>query len=220
VLLTGFSYRSFWLRSDEPQEVDGAEVIHDLNVQVGAITPMARSWQLFTLASAGLATDFNDVDGSHFRYQLLGLAIYEINAEWTLGFGALSTNIFGDPLVLPSVQLTYRDSDWDISLSPPQLGRVRYTLTEGLDVAWTTQVIGNRFSLGAQSPLEVDSVVYSLGDTGIALGFQLAGPLWFEAYGGATLFRLFELRDDANETIVNLDQMPGSIFRFSIGLRG
>lgn len=217
VLFPGMSYRLYAPRIRDPFVPDGPDQLHDLNLRFGVLKNFGDTWSLAISLGAGLATDFQDLEADHLRYQGLAAVRYDTGGSWLFGLGAVFTYWFGEPLALPAVQVIYRGDRWNADVSLPRLANLRYRIVEGVEIGVLGQVDGNRFSLGEDLPVE--SVSLSIADVGAVAGVQLAGPVWLTAYAGATVLRRYDYLDEDNAELVNLDQARGPIFRLGIVLQ-
>ncbi|MEL6543582.1 MAG: DUF6268 family outer membrane beta-barrel protein [Myxococcota bacterium] len=216
LLLPGASYRLYRPRVDGRIDQDGVTTLHDLDLRFGVLKRFG-DWSALFNAGFGLATDFRDLEADHLRYQGLGVVRYEGSDSWILGLGGAFTYWFGEPQLLPVAQVIYRGDRWNADLTLPRVANVRYLVLDGFEVGGLAQVDGNRFSIGQD--LAFESVSLSIADAGLVAGVKLTGPIWLTVYGGATLLRRYDLLDEDNVELLNLDQSPGPIFRLGLVLR-
>ncbi|MEM6533709.1 MAG: DUF6268 family outer membrane beta-barrel protein [Myxococcota bacterium] len=217
VLLPGASYRLYRPQFDDQITTENPRELHDINLQFGLLKRFGDTWSLLLSGGAGIATDFENVEGDHFRYQGIGLFRYGNGESWTFGLGVAFSYWFGEPQLFPSFQLLYHGDRWNADLTLPRIASVRYTVSDRFDVGFLGQLDGNRFSLGDDLPFESASL--SIADAGMVVGVRIKGPIWFTAYGGVTLLRRLEFLDDQNNELLNLDQDPGPIFRLGVVIR-
>ncbi|MEO0592256.1 MAG: DUF6268 family outer membrane beta-barrel protein [Myxococcota bacterium] len=217
VLLPGAAYRLYRPQLDGQIPLEGPESLHDLSLRLGVLKRFDETWSLLVNASVGVATDFQDLETDHLRYQGLTVVRYKRSDAWTFGVGGAVNYQFGEPRVLPAAQVIYKGDRWNAEVTVPRVASIRYTVLQGFDIGFLGQVDGNRFSIGEDLPLE--SVSLSIADVGLIAGVKLVGPVWLTAYSGATLFRRYDILDDDNNDLLNLDQEPGPIFRVGVVLR-
>ncbi|MEO1480954.1 MAG: DUF6268 family outer membrane beta-barrel protein [Myxococcota bacterium] len=217
VLIPGFSYRLYRPQVDDRIVFQGPDNLHDVNLQLGVLKHFNDTWSFLLIGSAGLATDFEDLEADHLRFQGIAALRYDNGASWTFGVGAAFTYWFGEPLALPVLQAVYTGERWNADVNLPQLASIRYTVVDDFDIGFLGQLDGNRFSIGEDLPVE--SVRLTIADAGLQAGVRVSGPVWFTVYGGVTLLRQYEYQTDDNATLLNLDQVPGPIFRLGLLLR-
>ncbi|MEO1171170.1 MAG: DUF6268 family outer membrane beta-barrel protein [Myxococcota bacterium] len=217
ILLPGAAYRLYRPRPGDPEQAVTPEALHDLALRLGILKRLDNKWSLLLSASIGVATDFNEFEADHLRYQGIALATYQLSDAWALGFGGAFSYWFGDPRLLPTAQLRYRGGDWAVDAILPRFASARYSILDDFEVGALAQIDGNQFSIGQDLPF--DSVRLSIADAGLVTGIRINGPLWLTVYGGATLLRRFDFLDDDNDELFNLDQDPGPIFRVGVVIR-
>ncbi len=218
VLLPGAAYRLYRPRVvDSRFDSSGPETLHDLNLRLGLLKEFGDTWSLLVSAAAGIATDYEDVEADHLRYQGGGVIRYDTGGSWIFGAGVAFTYWFGEPRVLPIAQITYAGVRWNADLTFPRIATLQYTILEGFELGLSSQVDGNRFSIGGDLPFE--SVDLSIADAGLSASVRIMGSVWLTALGGMTVFRRLEYLDEENNELFNLDQKQGPIFRVGIVLR-
>lgn len=64
---------------------------------------------------------------------------------------------------------------------------------------------GNRFSVDSTANTALDNVGYTVGHAGLISGVRLSSGLWLNGYGGHTFFRRFEVFDERDDKLSELD---------------
>ena len=90
----------------------GDEDLHSLSLSTFAISMREGSpWIYGGWARAELASDFQEIDGDDFTFDLAGGAGYRFNEKFTLGFGGAAINLNGDNKIYPGI-------GFDLNLTP------------------------------------------------------------------------------------------------------
>ncbi|QNK64456.1 hypothetical protein H7F33_08255 [Pedobacter sp. PAMC26386] len=80
-----------------------------LNVQVGVVhmRPLSKKWSMMAMASVGVFTDLEKINSDDVLVQGGALFIRNFNPRLALGFGAVVTNTFGVPMLLPGIYFNW-----------------------------------------------------------------------------------------------------------------
>ncbi|NQX00495.1 hypothetical protein HQ447_07525, partial [bacterium] len=111
-------------------DVDGALGLQQQDLQTLQLQatfahfPTAREgWMGLAIVSAGLATDFNEIDGDDFALSTVLVGGYQFNPRFTLAAAVAYFHSVGDDTVVPGLGVIWQPNDqWIVQLTPPIVG--------------------------------------------------------------------------------------------------
>ena len=229
VLMVGGRYELMLIRQDGAREIVPDEF--DLHVASASLLfnyKITDSWSLSLQAAPGLAGDFVNVNGDHFRMNGAAIAQYEFSKRFALGFGVLVNWQFGEPLPLPAIRLQWRivDSLQFTAFLPAQaaltwrpVDRIELGLAasvRGQSYALTSDRIRGRWPCTAQEvdnpetvnfneseanpDLCFDTLAYSRVDVGPTVAVRIVSSLWLSVRAAYTVLRRYDFINDDGET--------------------
>lgn len=195
----------------------GDEDLHSINLSAFAISARDGSpWVYGGWGRAELATDFQDVGGDDFTFDLAGGAGYRFSDKFLLGVGAAVVNLNGDVKFYPGIAFDWifndqirlglygptfiaaytPDENWELSLRGDSGGGV-----------WNIEDTGG-------SSHSIDLTIYRLG---LFASRRVTGKVWLSAGVGATFGNEIRLTQPDGDKLFEQD-MGGGLFG-EIGLR-
>ena len=212
----GYSLTTTTLSNTSDEDPDG---FHELYLELGVIQRLAERWLLVGTLQPGLATNFDDVDSDHFRFQASALAMRETSGGGKYGIGVSASYVFGRLLPIPLVTLDWRpSSSIRVRGTLPSRLVAGYGLAKRFEIGLAGQFNGNRYMIDDPDQPMAESVEYSVGDAGLFASIKLFSSVWLTGYGGTTVFRKFDVKDDDNNTISDTDVDPAAVIRVGVEL--
>ncbi len=214
-LLAGASYR--WLGPD----LSGAPAVetrdfHEVGATLGATGRLNDQWTLTGIVAPSLASDFRELEADAINFRAYLAASVELDPRFTFQFGVLGSYQLGRFAPLPVAGFEWTPTDEDlIALQLPLSLRYAHTFGGRVQLALEARLAGNRHhATGAPS----QSLRTTTVDVGVRAAVRLVGGLWLEAYGGAVLFRNFDV-SDGNDPLFDGRIEPGGILQVSLAFR-
>lgn len=193
------------------------EDLHTLSLRVFAVKMDDSSpWFYGGFANVDLASDFQDIDGDDFTFDVAAGVGYRFTDKFTLGAGAAVININGDMRVFPAINF-----DWLISdkLRVGQYGPI-FIAAYTPDGDWLVSLRGepaggiwNITNDGGQS----NSIDISSYQFGLYLSRRIMGQLWLTAGAGASFGNEIRLTEPNGDKI-SAEDLESGLFG-QIGLR-
>lgn len=150
-------------------------------------------WSIAGFTRAELASDFQEIDGEDFTFDVALGAIYRFSNTFSLGLGVVVTNLNGDDEVLPGINF-----DW----APCESFRAgiyganllaTYTISDSWYLSLDGAPGGGNYNIrdaaGKSRTIQLDS--YWLG---VNTHHRIVGELWFNAGIGYTFNNEIEVR--------------------------
>jgi hypothetical protein len=163
-----------------------------LNAQIGVkhMRAISPSWSLLVMASVGVYTDMEEINGDDILAQGGVLFIKQFNSNLAFGFGPVFTNSFGIPMVLPGIYFNWESQ---------KALHFRVNFPEGLELGYR---MSPNFDLKAVLELSGMTAETNVADKSMLLGYQQVitgirpqlklGKYWtLEPTVGSTIARSF-----------------------------
>ncbi|MEZ4964570.1 MAG: DUF6268 family outer membrane beta-barrel protein [Saprospiraceae bacterium] len=180
--------------------------LHAIQYTLGLNQQFNEKWGMTLLAKPTLASNFKDgVSGGDFFMQGSAVLHRKINERLRIGAGAAYTNGFGEPKLVPLLNLRYRTEKLDLNATLPV--KIRATYTAGrLMLGLNAGLEGNQYNLqlgerDLPAIEKVDAVKFSRYNIGPVLGYTIPGAGRLEVSAGLSLKRTFKVVDASNEEI-------------------
>lgn len=206
VLLPGVTYSGLFADTENGDIGIDAESYHAAMLSLAVLQPLGESWLLFLSAATGFASDFRTLDGDSLRLSGTALAAYAWGNKLQLGGGLSASFLFGRLLPIPvaTVDWTPTDSFQLVAMLPATFKAV-YRFAGRVEVGGAAFLQGNRFSVDSTANAVLDNVGYTVGHAGLTSGVRVHSGFWLNGYVGHTFFRRFEVFDDRDNKLSELD---------------
>ena len=224
VLINGLQYQLVTLFTDNDLNLglDGRN-LHLIGYRLTALHQLANNWRVLISLNPTLSSTFDTaLEGDDFLFNGTLQFTKKKSDRLSYGGGVTLTPIFGEPILIPTLQLTYSSENDKLHvLLPRRITYDRYfgKITVGLEFATN----GSRYNVNYSrtnflNDIEpVDKLTYTRMVFGPSLSYRMGKVIQLEASGGITVARRGELQGDAFED-ENYDIANGPFFRFGIAI--
>lgn len=197
----------------------GDEDLHSLSLSTFAISMREGSpWIYGGWARAELASDFQEIDGDDFTFDLAGGAGYRFNEKFTLGFGGAAINLNGDNKIYPGIGFDWLATDQlRIGLYGPNL-LAAFALDQDWLFTFRGDPAGGLWNVTGDAG-ESRSIKFSSYRLGVYASRRLTGQLWLTAGGGVTVGNELDYTTPAGREIVGSDPDEGLFGLISLRLK-
>jgi hypothetical protein len=226
VLLGGITYGFLrfdhrnWVSDNAPY---GPQEFHDLRVELRLRRQLSDAWTMTARVAPGLASDFQKVTLDHVNVDGGLVFLRRFSPEFAAGLGAAYLHDFGEPLVLPLLQVNWTPSgkDYMVEAILPRSLAVWWQYRPAVRLGLVGGVQGNRYRIGEPLPLREDATLkFSMGTLGPAIDVDMGrGGTHFDAAAGFSFARQFELRDEGGDAMRTLDLEAGLFLRAGLSFR-
>lgn len=220
-LIPGASYHvdSVSYAGGSPEFID-LRGFHGVDLPILFVQLLPQDWSLSLRFSAGLAGDFQAVDGSMVRINAMAMASHTFSESFSLGGGALASYAFGSLLPLPVVFVDYRPHPrWSVTAFVPAFVQSTVTVGDRLELGYRVDVQGNAYAIRDERIAErwpcvssaegaaaephacLDHVAYSLVSAGPTVNVRLFATVWLETFVGHSVYRRFDLMNAEDEPV-------------------
>lgn len=213
--------------SNEPPGFTPLELLHSVDLAILFAQRLSPKWTLSLRAWPGAAGDFEAFDSGIWRVGGLAMATWSASESLLLGGGAMASYAFGELLPLPLLYAEWKPSrQFRFEASLPFFAGATFTPFERLELGALADVNGNEYAIrdaqirerypcraGVDDPTTpaneasadprscVDHLAYSLIAAGGVARVRLVSSLWFTAFLGRTLFRRYDLKNAAGDSV-------------------
>ncbi len=203
---------------NSPANGSDFESLQKLNVGIIFRHRLTEDWTLLAIGRPGIYSDFENISMDDFLIKGLVSVEQKVSDEFTYGFGGTFSTNFGDHSFFPYVRLNWHISDdWELSFRFPAKLELMYFPSESLELALVVHGTGDIFHL-TRGPKRDHDVRWSWGYAAPRFGIELYKGLWFEADGGLTFLRRFDLYKDEVK-IANRDLSSQGFIRFTLAYK-
>lgn len=226
VLLGGVSYG--FLRFDHKNWVSDTapyvpQEFHDLRLHLLLRQRLNERWAMTATVAPGLASDFQNITWKHVNVNGALVFLRRFSPDLTAGAGAAYLNDFGQPLVLPLIQVSWTPAgkDYTVEALLPRKLAVWWQYRPSVRLGLVGGVQGNHYRIGEDLPLRKDTTLkFSMATLGPAVDVAMGrGGSHLGAAVGLVFARPFELRDDDGHALHMLNLEAGPFFRAGISLK-
>ncbi|TRX54887.1 hypothetical protein FNH22_19225 [Fulvivirga sp. M361] len=224
ILINGLQYRLVTTFTDNNLNLGLDEQhLHLIGYRVMAFHPLANNWSALVSLNPTLSSTFNTaLEWDDFLFNGLLQFVKKKSDRLSYGGGIAFTSRFGEPILIPTLQLTIRSENSKFQVLLPRnitYDRFFGRFTAGLQMAASGSRYNVNYSrtnfLNATEP--VDKLVYTRVIIGPSLSYRIGKVIQLEASGGVSVARRVELQgslfDDDNYDIAN-----SQYFRFGIAI--
>ncbi|MGD8394220.1 MAG: DUF6268 family outer membrane beta-barrel protein [Candidatus Eiseniibacteriota bacterium] len=200
--LLDFSYQDW----NAPAGEYRPERFHAIRYTLGVRSQLDRVWSATVRVRPGLVSDLEQVDGDHVDVVGGVLLQRTLSRTRAFGVGVSYSNEFGEPLVLPLLEVVWiRSARQKIEILLPR--HVRWIFFPSPEVrfsvaAWVT---GEHYRIGDRAaPVPNAALDYSLVNLGATFARHLARSVELSVAGGLAMARRFEIEDDGGGRVGDL----------------
>ncbi|WP_113614266.1 DUF6268 family outer membrane beta-barrel protein [Chitinophaga flava] len=152
-------------------------------------------WSLMAMVSAGVFTDMEKIDYEDVVINGGVIFIKRYNPRFSLGIGAVLTNSFGAPMVLPAFLLSWKTNGrFKVEVNIPEKISVSSTLNKYDDLALALRLSGAAFDV-EKHPDNKRQLGYSEITVGLENTFHLTRKVDFNIAGGSVLVSSVQFRE-------------------------
>ncbi len=192
---------------------------HTVSYNLGLIRIINLKWRILMNVNPIIASDLQkNINHDDFLFQGSALALYSKNKNVTYGLGAVYTNRFGRPLVIPMAMYNYKSLKMKLDIVlPNKLSIMFNTLNRTFFYGFKAQLNGGLFNNTSDLNIintAIDEAGYSRLNIGPALSIKLKNNLKIHLTGGMAVGRRMEFIDFNDETV---DRTPESGPFFNLG---
>ncbi|SEW50079.1 DUF6268 family outer membrane beta-barrel protein [Chitinophaga arvensicola] len=178
-------------------------------------------WGMLSLLSVGLYTDMEKMDMEDIFINGGVLFIKQHNRHFSYGIGAMLTNSFGTPMVLPALLVKWQtDSKFKIDINFPEKLSVSKRMNSQTDLALAFRMRGSSYDV-ENGPDKKRLMGYSEMSLGLENTWHLNKHIDFVASGGSILYSGFTFQNKKLSEMFSdkpMHRMATNYF-FSGGLR-
>jgi len=220
-ILPSFEYKATGLDFNgvSPGYPIGDEDLHSLSLSAVALSMRdGCPWIYGAWARAELASDFQDISGDDFTFDLAAGAGYRFNEKFTLTFGGAVMNLNGDTQFYPGIGFDWVVNDQvRVGLYGPTF-IASYTPDENWMFSVRGDASGGIWNIsdtgGASRSIDLSSY-----DLGVFVNRRLTGELWLSAGAGATLGNEIRLTEPNGDKLFKQDLNSGLFAQVSLRLK-
>ena len=224
ILIHGLQYRLVTPSVDNDLNLglDGKN-LHLIGYRLTALHQLANNWRVLVSLNPTLSSTFNKaLGGEDFLLNGVLQFVKKKSDRFSYGGGIAFTSRFGEPILIPTLQLTLKSENDKLQVLLPR--SITYNhyfgkFTSGLEVA----VSGSRYNVNntwtnSFNDIEpVDKLAYSRVIFGPSLSYRVGKVIQLEASGGIAFVRKVEHQSDLFEDM-NYDISNGSFLQFGIAI--
>ncbi len=193
--------------------------LSEVALGVTGIFGLGETWRAVASVRPSIASDWEDVDGSHVRWQGALVLRRSPRPGNAIGAGAAYRNDFGTGKLLPVLQLEHRVGGLQLQIDAPRRIEVTGRVSGATRLGVTAQVEGNRYRIGRVPDDLAYEVRYSAITAGPVVAFTANANLTLRLSGGVVTARRFEVVDVDRNVTGDLDLSSGGFFRVRLEYR-
>ena len=188
--------------------IDG-ENLHLIGYRLMVLHQLKNDWRLLALVNPALSSTFStSLDSDDFLLNGTLQFIKQKTEKLSYGGGLLFTSRFGNPILLPTLQLTLKTEKSQFKMVLPRsISYERYfgDFTAGLEASVDGSLYNVNYAIDTGGSLAepVDKVGYTRVIVGPKLSYRIGEVLKLNASGGIAAVRRLELQSDFFENLTN-----------------
>ncbi|MEM6526275.1 MAG: DUF6268 family outer membrane beta-barrel protein [Bacteroidota bacterium] len=223
LLIHGFSYTLVTPFTDNDLNLglDGQK-LHLIGYRLTAMHQLKKNWRALVSLNSTLSSTFNTaLEGDDFLFNGLLQFTKKKSDRFSYGAGVTFTSRFGEPILIPTLQLTFDKGDSKLQVLLPR--SITYDcyfgkLTTGIQIAASGSLYNiNSTRTNILNEIEpVDKLAYTRVVVGPSFRYRVGKMVEIEVSGGITLARRVELQGDVfddQNTVAN-----GPFFEFGLAI--
>ncbi|MEI3801274.1 MULTISPECIES: DUF6268 family outer membrane beta-barrel protein [unclassified Chitinophaga] len=149
---------------------------------------IGNRWGMLSVLSGGVFTDMEKINGKDIFINGGVLFVKQHNRRFSYGIGAMFTNSFGTPMLLPALLIKYQtDSRFRIDVNFPEKISVSSSLNKQTDLALAFRMRGSSYDV-ENAPDKKRLMGYAEMSVGLENTWHLNRHIDFVASGGSILY--------------------------------
>lgn len=182
---------------------------------------IGNRWGMVSMLSVGLFTDMEKINSKDIFINGGVLFVKQHNRRFSYGIGAMFTNTFGTPMLLPALLVKWQtESRFRIDVNFPEKISVSHRLNKQTDLALAFRMRGSSYDV-ENAPDKKRLMGYSELSVGLENTWRLSRHIDFVASGGSILYSGVAFREKSLSEMFSdkpLHRLATNYF-FSGGLR-
>ncbi len=146
-----------------------------------------KKWSLMAVVAGGLFTDLEKIDQNDFFINGGVIFVKRVNPHFGYGLGAMLTNSFGTPMILPAFMIMWQTGNrFKVDINFPEKISVSSSLSKYDELALALRLNGAAYDV-ENRPENKRLMAYQEISLGLENTFHLTKKLDFNLAGGTTL---------------------------------
>lgn len=192
-LSTGGSYTKF-TNKDYEQKILPGELLGAM-VALQHVRSIRNHWNMMVIVSGGLFTDMEKIDGNDIFINGGVIFVKQHNPQFSYGIGAMLTNSFGPPMVLPALLLQWKTGGrFKVDINFPEKLAVSSSLSKNDDLALAFRFGGGAYDV-EKSPENKRLMGYQELTLGLENTFHISPKIDFNLSAGTALLSAVTFRE-------------------------
>ncbi|WP_196888649.1 DUF6268 family outer membrane beta-barrel protein [Aureivirga sp. CE67] len=193
-----------------------SENYYSISYNLGLVKRLKKDWTITALVSPTLASDFNgELKSDDFILQASAIATKQVSKNLNYGFGLSYNTRFGQPLVVPILQLTYVKNKWKTVVIFPGIIGEFYQFNKNNTVGLLAAINGSQFNISTKETV-LDNLNYTRVNFGPSYERSIYKDLKINLFTGYTLAKKISW---STFTKGDIDLKPENSYFFQISLR-
>lgn len=172
--------------------------LHFVSYSLSLIQILNEKLKLIVSAMPAISSDL-EVSISSDDFLFLGSAFLSkrVSDNFSWGLGLAYTTRFGEPLVLPMVEIKHENERFKFAARIPSKIEALWSSKSGkVSYGVKAAVNGSQFNLTSDSSNPVGNIRFSRINLGPVVNYQIKGPVYFTAFTGISMNRKYEIKSD------------------------
>lgn len=176
-------------KSVMPEELLGA------SIGLQHVRSLRNKWSVMGVLTAGVFTDLETIDGNDLFFNGGLIFIKQPNPRFSYGFGAMLTNTFGAPMLLPAFLISWKTTGkFDLQVSIPEGISGSYKVNSFLKTGLALRLNGSSYDV-EKRPTNQRLMAYKEVTVGWENSFKVTKLVSFNIAGGSALLRSVDYRE-------------------------
>ncbi len=212
ILVNGLRYRL--VTPDVDTDIANLN-LHFIGYSLQAIKPLNDKLTLIAAIVPALSSDLqDDITNDDFLFTGSAAMRKKVSEQFSYALGIAFTSRFGEPLVLPIVQIKHQKNRFTLNAALPSgVTALWKNKTGNLSYGFSANASGSQYHLSLPN---YDVARFTRINLGPSVEYRVKGPLVLMANAGVALRRQFEFIPEAGSNTITLD--PDNTGFFNIGL--
>jgi hypothetical protein len=186
------SYMEF--TNDKYEKVIMPDKLFGTDISLLHIRSLKNKWSLMAMGSLGVFTDLEKISYKDIFINGGALFIKQQNQRFAYGFGAVLTNAFGPPMVLPGLYVQWNTGErFKVEIVVPEKIKISHKMSDYWETAIAVRMNGGAFDVEKRND-DRRLLGYKEMTTGWENSFYLSRQVSFNVAAGAVLLRSVDYR--------------------------